>query len=208
MRITAFTIFIFFIAIHFTACKSTSSPIVTSKKEAEKKGIYTPIAKFENKDIKKDPEQKATRNRRNTKPLETDYSETIDKTESVVDLLISTAFQYEGVRYKGGGMTNAGMDCSGLVCTTFKTHDIQLPRSSFEMAKVGEKIKLDQVQKGDLVFFKTNGRSQINHVGLVTEVRNGEVLFIHASVQRGVIVSSMNEPYYKKTFAQANRVLQ
>jgi len=58
-----------------------------------------------------------------------------------------------------------------------------------------------------LVFFKTSNRGVINHVGLVTEVRGDEILFIHSSVQRGVIISSTKEPYYQRTFAQANRVL-
>jgi cell wall-associated NlpC family hydrolase len=66
---------------------------------------------------------------------------------------------------------------------------------------------LKEVKKGDLVFFKTSSRGVINHVGLVTEVRSDEILFIHSSVQRGVIISSTKEPYYQRTFAQANRVL-
>lgn len=115
--------------------------------------------------------------------------------------------EYDGVKYRSGGTTASGMDCSGLVSTVFKAHNISLPRTSNDMSKVGKKLKWDEIQKGDLIFFKTNGKSVINHVGLVTEVKGDEILFIHSSVQRGVIISSTNEPYYQKAFAQANRVL-
>ena len=75
------------------------------------------------------------------------------------------------------------------------------------MAKIGEKLKMNEVKKGDLVFFKTNGKDTINHVGLVVEANDDEIKFIHSSTQKGVIISSTKEPYYKRTFAQANRVL-
>jgi cell wall-associated NlpC family hydrolase len=208
MRITAVIFLIFLKAFLFTGCKTAHSPIITSKKVAEQKGLYSTLFMPDNEDLGKHTDEISTSNLVYSTTSETISSDINEASKSMADLLVSTAFKYEGVRYKGGGTTIAGMDCSGLVSTTFKTHHILLPRSSYEMAKVGEKIKLEEVQKGDLVFFKTNGKSQINHVGLVTEIREGEIFFIHSSVQRGVIVSSMREPYYKKTFSQANRLLQ
>ncbi|MFL9837226.1 NlpC/P60 family protein [Flavobacterium sp. ST-75] len=122
--------------------------------------------------------------------------------------IVNNAMDFEGVRYRTGGTTKDGMDCSGLVFTTFKIFDISLPRSSYEQAKVGEEIKLSEVKPGDLLFFKTNRRKKtINHVGLVTSVENGEILFIHSTLSLGVTISSMSEEYYTKSFAQANRIL-
>ncbi|WP_052123379.1 C40 family peptidase [Flavobacterium beibuense] len=122
--------------------------------------------------------------------------------------IVNNAMDFEGVRYRTGGTTKDGMDCSGLVFTTFKIFDISLPRSSYEQAKVGEEIKITEVKPGDLLFFKTNRRKKtINHVGLVTSVENGEILFIHSTLSLGVTVSSMSEEYYTKSFAQANRIL-
>lgn len=191
-------------------CKSTSSGIVTSKSEAEKKGIYTAPkhSKAVAKNTRKTTETaKTTKKSRITESDDEDFVPDDDNTSYFVKQLISSAMQYEGVRYRGGGTTTAGMDCSGLVSTVFKTYDISLPRSSIDMSKVGAKLKLKDVKKGDLVFFKTSSRGVINHVGLVTEIRDDEILFIHSSVQRGVIISSTKEPYYQRTFAQANRVL-
>lgn len=124
-----------------------------------------------------------------------------------IDQLISTASENIGVRYRTGGTTKEGFDCSGLMFSTFGAYDIQLPRTSFEQSQFGMKIDAENAQKGDLIFFKTNGRSQINHVGMVVEVCDGDIKFIHASVGGGVIISSIKEKYYSKRVTQINRVL-
>ena len=123
-----------------------------------------------------------------------------------IDQLISTASENIGVRYRTGGMSKDGFDCSGLICNTFGAFDIQLPRTSFEQSQFGEKVNTEDAKKGDLIFFKTNGRSQINHVGMVVEVCDGDIKFIHASVGNGVIISSTKEQYYSKRLTQINRV--
>lgn len=128
---------------------------------------------------------------------------------SKAEFLIAKASQHIGTRYRGGGTTSAGFDCSGLMFSTFKNIDMTLPRSSSSMA-VGAGFKIDrrQAQKGDLIFFTTNGRGSINHVGMITEINGDEIKFIHSSVQAGVIISSTEEPYYKRRFIQINRVLE
>ena len=128
---------------------------------------------------------------------------------SKAEFLIAKASEHIGTRYRGGGTTSAGFDCSGLMFSTFKHIDMTLPRSSSSMA-VGAGFKIDrsQAQKGDLIFFTTNGRGSINHVGMITEINGDEIKFIHSSVQAGVIISSTEEPYYKKRFVQINRVLE
>jgi cell wall-associated NlpC family hydrolase len=75
------------------------------------------------------------------------------------------------------------------------------------MATVGTKIDLKSAQKGDLIFFINRGQRRINHVGMVVEVTDEEVKFIHSSTQSGVIISSTKEPYYNRTFVQLNRIL-
>lgn len=125
----------------------------------------------------------------------------------LVDSIINTATDNLGVRYRTGGTTKSGFDCSGLVYTSFKKYDISLPRSSHEMAQYGHKIKDSEAQKGDLIFFITNGGRRINHVGIITEVLDDEIKFIHSSVQLGVIISSTKEPYYRKNYVKVARVL-
>ena len=73
--------------------------------------------------------------------------------------IINFAKQFDGVRYRYGGTTKAGMDCSGLVTTAFSAYNISLPRSSRDMAKEGTPVKVEDVMEGDLLFFKTNSFS-------------------------------------------------
>ena len=84
-----------------------------------------------------------------------------------------------------------------------------LARNSDAQSKKGVVInqKREQVQKGDLVFFKTNKSNQINHVGIVIEVSDEEIKFIHSTTSKGVIISSTKESYYRNTLVQINRVL-
>lgn len=122
------------------------------------------------------------------------------------EFLISKASECIGVRYRSGGSDRRGFDCSGFVSYTFKYLEMDLPRSSWEMANVGIKIDRSQAQKGDLIFFKTV-RSGISHVGMITEVTENDIKFIHSSTNNGVIVSSVNEAYYARRFVQINRIL-
>jgi LysM repeat protein len=126
---------------------------------------------------------------------------------STANQLIQIASQQIGTRYRSGGTSSGGFDCSGLMCYTFSQLDLKLPRSSNNQSQIGKKISKKKAQKGDLIFFSTNGRGTINHVGMITEVFDDEILFIHSSVQSGVIVSSTNETYYSKRFKTIKRVL-
>jgi cell wall-associated NlpC family hydrolase len=125
-----------------------------------------------------------------------------------LDELIETAAANIGTRYQSGGTSKSGFDCSGLMCNTFGAFDIKLPRTSIEQSRLGIVVTPEDAQKGDLIFFKTNGRSRINHVGMVVEVCDGDIKFIHASVGGGVVISSVKEKYYEKKLTQINRVLQ
>ncbi len=143
-------------------------------------------------------------------------SSSVSKTEKIsktsnnakVNKIVSYAKTFKGTRYKFGGTTKKGMDCSGLVYTAFGKEEIRLPRISRDMAKTGKAISLSQSTEGDLVFFKTSkSKKSINHVGLVVESRKGEILFIHSTTSKGVIISSMDEGYWKSAFVEARRVM-
>ena len=202
-----------------TACKPTTS-IITSKDEAIKRGVYIEPVVVKNRTGKTKNIQKENINKltiqspipRKTLGLsdlnESDIIIEDGDTKYLVAQLINTASDNLGVVYRGGGTTKAGFDCSGLMYSTFKKFDITLPRSSHEMAQVGTPIDLEKARKGDLIFFINRGQHRINHVGLIVEVKGNEVKFIHSSTQGGVIVSSLKESYYDRTFKQINRVIQ
>ncbi|RMB56766.1 NlpC/P60 family protein [Dokdonia sinensis] len=124
------------------------------------------------------------------------------------DRIIQQAQAFAGTRYKFGGTTSRGMDCSGLIYVAFQKEQIVLPRVSRDMATKGKRVKQSKVEKGDLVFFRTNKSSRrINHVGLVTAVNDGQIYFIHATTSKGVLTSSLDERYWRNAFVQARRVI-
>ena len=132
-----------------------------------------------------------------------------NNTESYLVLqLINVASDKLGTGYRSGGTTPAGFDCSGLMYSTFKKFDITLPRSSHEMAEIGTEINPENAKKGDLIFFINRGQHRINHVGMIVEVNGDEIKFIHSSTQGGVIISSLKESYYERTFKQINRIIE
>lgn len=134
-------------------------------------------------------------------------SSTINYSTAAIKV-VDNAKEFDGVRYKYGGTNKKGMDCSGLVFTSFNKENISLPRTTKDLAKTGEWIDIKEVQKGDLIFFATKKNSRnINHVGIVTEARVGNVDFIHASTSKGVMVSNLAERYWYFAFVQARRVL-
>jgi cell wall-associated NlpC family hydrolase len=122
--------------------------------------------------------------------------------------IINYAKQFEGVKYKYGGTSKKGMDCSGLIQTSYKSENILLPRTTTDLAKTGDWIDLKEVKKGDLLFFATKKNNRkINHIGLVTKVVNDDVEFIHASTSKGVMTSRLKERYWYFAFVQARRIL-
>lgn len=202
--------------------------IVTTKKEGVKKGVYQKPSNtttsekdastlVENTD-KKAKKKAESKNNNNLKPVTSNLKNIISE-ENAEDIklsepenylalqMINNAMEFLGVRYRGGGTSKSGMDCSGMVTAVYNLFDMSIPRSSRDMATVGQKVDTSEVKKGDLIFFKTNGRNAINHVGMVVDIIGDEIKFIHSSTSKGVIISSTKESYYKKAFAQVNRVL-
>jgi cell wall-associated NlpC family hydrolase len=104
--------------------------------------------------------------------------------------------EWYGVPYKYGGCSKSGTDCSCLTINLYSTvYKKQLPRSADDMAKACSKVKESKAEEGDMVFFKINSKT-VSHVGVV--LKNNK--FIHASTSKGVLISDLNEAYYKKFF--------
>lgn len=112
-----------------------------------------------------------------------------------------------GTRYKYGGMSRSGVDCSGFTSLIYKSvYKKNLTHNSAAMlTECKKRIKKGELREGDLVFFRTDGkRSKTpNHVGIYLK----ENKFVHASTSKGVVVSNMTDNYYVSNFIAAGRAL-
>lgn len=116
--------------------------------------------------------------------------------------LLSEVMEWLGTPYRYGGHTRQGVDCSGLVNHIYlKVYNINLERSSVNMARNIHKVNKSHLREGDLVFFRIN-QNNISHVGIY--ISNNK--FVHASTSRGVIVSDMDQEYYRRRFAFGGRI--
>ncbi len=123
------------------------------------------------------------------------------KTQDDTSRLVETAMRYRGVRYRYGGITTRGMDCSGLVARVLDLNGIDAPHNSRALYQLGKAVSRDKLEPGDLVFFNTRGRG-ISHVGIYI----GDAKFIHASSRGGrVRVDSLKEGYYQRRYVGARR---
>ncbi|MFI5129627.1 MAG: C40 family peptidase [Chitinophagales bacterium] len=115
--------------------------------------------------------------------------------------LIKSVDEWYGTKYKMGGSTKTGIDCSAFVQSVYLTaFGLAVPRTAFEQFKFSYHISATEMREGDLVFFNTTGG--VSHVGIYM----GNNKFAHASVARGVTVSDLFDPYYLKRFLGIGRI--
>jgi cell wall-associated NlpC family hydrolase len=119
------------------------------------------------------------------------------------DQLIREALAARGDRYRWGGASRGGFDCSGFTRYLFARHaGVTLPHSASAQARLGQKVAREALRPGDLLFFRTYRRG-ISHVGLYI----GGNQFVHAAnTRRRVRVDSLNEAYYHNRFVTARRL--
>lgn len=136
--------------------------------------------------------------------LKTKYAELLEASPKEIELIELYAFidEWVGVKYKYGGTTKKGVDCSGftnlLYNNVFKK---ELPRSSSDIAAVAKSVAKKELSEGDFVFFSIRS-NKVDHVGIY--LANNR--FVHASTSKGVIISSLEHPYYAKHFKKGGRI--
>ncbi len=125
------------------------------------------------------------------------------------DSIVAFAIQFIGTPYVYGSCNADGFDCSGFVYFVFQHFDIEVPRSSSEYKDFGEVVPIQKVKKGDILVFLSPTSNVIGHIGLVTNPKGMETVFIHSSSgkEMQVMYSSLKQEGYKKRFVKAVRVL-
>ena len=109
--------------------------------------------------------------------------------------------EWKGTKYRLGGSSKWGVDCSGFVYLTYRSKfGISLPRTTTYQSAQGVAVSREALRPGDLVFFKTGAGSR--HVGIFVEKRK----FLHASSSRGVMLSSLDNSYWAAKYWTARRI--
>ncbi|HEX6427867.1 MAG TPA: NlpC/P60 family protein [Niastella sp.] len=139
-------------------------------------------------------------------PLQFKYAILLDVPVEMINdnKLLELIESWYGTRYKYGGDSREGVDCSGFTRAFMLSYeDISLPRRSEDQYLKSAKIKKKKLRQGDLVFFKTRGsKGGISHVGVY--LCNNK--FVHAATSSGVMINDLDEDYYKARFVGGGRV--
>lgn len=117
--------------------------------------------------------------------------------------LLSEADQWIGTPYLWGGNDNKGVDCSGFVLQVYlRSLEISLPRNSEKQMLYCNRIAKEEMVPGDLVFFTVRGGDRVGHVGMYIGGNN----MVHASSSKGVIITSLDNPYFVRNYYSSGRV--
>lgn len=124
-----------------------------------------------------------------------------------INKVIDKAKSYKGTPHKDAGLSNLGIDCSGLTLVSMRAIDMEIPRKAADQTKIGISIDLKDLAPGDFVFFSDPSIGKgITHVGIVTEIADNDIaVFIHTSSSLGVTESKLTQKYWQKTFYTAIR---
>lgn len=145
----------------------------------------------------------------NTGYVSSDYititTEPATSTSSALgEQIVALAKQYLGTPYVLGGNGPSSFDCSGFTKYVYAQFGYTLNRTATDQLQNGVSVSRDELQPGDLVFFKYNTSKPVSHVGIY--IGNGE--FIHASTNRYVVqIDQMNTGHYANVFVYARRIL-
>jgi len=126
----------------------------------------------------------------------------VSKSEIINVKLYTFIDNWYGTKYKYGGMSKAGVDCSGF-CTLLygKVYNKTINRMTSDLSRDINKKSKTKLKEGDLVFFNISKKKN-SHVGVY--LRNNR--FVHASTSKGVLISSLDNPYYKKTYSKGGNL--
>ncbi|MCM1505080.1 MAG: NlpC/P60 family protein [Muribaculum sp.] len=134
-----------------------------------------------------------------------------DEQPAYIADMISHAKEFMGLRYRRGGKTPKGFDCSGFTGYLFNQFGMKLNASSRSQFLQGDAVDDDSLRPGDLVFFsgRRGGTMTVGHVGMIVEIHgDGTFSFIHSANSSGITISHSLEPYYKSRYVGARRVTE
>jgi lipoprotein Spr len=191
--------------MYLSSCKHHKTAVKSPKPAAKK----TASLNSSGNDKKTVPDTTDTKNRTGDKlpgssVIRATYAERLKVSESDIknEKLYKFIDDWYAVPYKYAGKDKKGIDCSGftsVLCST--VYNKKVSSSSKAIYEETKRVNVSDLKEGDLVFFIINGKS-VSHVGVYLQHNK----FVHASTRRGVIISDLDEPYYKKYYHGGGRI--
>ncbi len=178
------------------SCKSKKPVAATHPVKHTAETVEKPVAKIVMHEEKKEPRSEEIEIR---KPAEEIKIETKNISDKTLGNFIS---DWYGVTYRYGGADKHGIDCSHFAAKLYAdVYNKKIAGAANTIEPLTSTVKTEDMQVGDLVFFKIQ-QNKVSHVGVYI----GNNKFVHASTKLGVIISDLNEPYYKKYFYKAGKL--
>jgi cell wall-associated NlpC family hydrolase len=135
------------------------------------------------------------------------YNYLLQEKLNKINNIESNAKSFLGVPYVWGATGPSKFDCSGFTQWVYRDAGINIPRVSKDQARVGEFVKYENLQRGDMVFFDTKKKRTglVSHVGIYL----GNSNFIHASsAGKSVVIYNFDDKdFYKERFLWGRRVI-
>lgn len=132
-----------------------------------------------------------------------EFVDLVHDNSAISSRILKQYASWKGVRYRMGGNSRRGIDCSAFVQRTFhEQFGIELPRSTSAQKYAGFYVAKNQLKAGDLLLFRSRGRSR--HIGIYL----GNNRFVHASTSSGVMISSLEDKYWKNRYREGRRVIK
>jgi len=179
-----------------TSCKSKKPVAVNHPPKQKTETIEKPATKAVEAEPKKENKEEEIELKKPSEELKLETKNISDKT------LVNFISDWYGVTYRYGGSDKHGIDCSHFAAKLYAdVYNKKISGAANTIEPLTTTVKSEDMQEGDLVFFKIQ-QSKVSHVGVYI----GNNKFVHASTKRGVIISDLNEPYYKKYFYKAGKL--
>ncbi len=189
-----------FALLYLSSCKHHQSTVKSTKAP----GKQTESAQHTQPETQKTETKSPQKNQGSSSVLRATYAERLNVSEEDIknEKLYKFIDDWYAVPYKYAGKDKKGIDCSGftgILCAS--VYNKKVSASSKAIYEETKRVSMSELKEGDLVFFVINGKS-VSHVGVYLQHNK----FVHASTRRGVIISDLDEPYYKKYYHGAGRI--
>lgn len=196
--------FLLFFLLFFAFSCSTSNRYASD--HTSNQGFNTKLKKYSTHRKQSTYSHKVSGKKRSSLPKTSTKEKLKHNNYQLTEKVVHIADQYKGTPYLYGGKSPGGFDCSGFTCYVYSKAGVQLSGNSNQLAKMGKKVSLSEIQQGDLLFF--GGKGKISHVAIISDVSDAGIELIHSTSSRGVVREKITgSSYWESRILFAKRII-